>query len=322
MGVLLPGLNWKRANLLVIMLAVLMGDVQLTILLATRNRAPLLSRVLNGYRRAASPLVSWKMVIVNNGSSDATSIVIESFEKILPLEVLLEPVAGKNRALNRAIPAAEGRLVVVTDDDAIPGTSFLTAWSKYLDFDSDFGLFGGSVVPLFDVKPPRWLVASKFNFSMMFAERDLAEGPIDAGAIYGPNMAVSKTIFDAGFRFDERVGPNTVDSDYPTGGETEFCVRAAQSGVKCWFAKEPIVQHVVEARQLKLTSWAKRAYRTGRGRAHQMRERGEVVTPPKPSFAERLLMFSPFPEQRFKSTCAYHLWRGFQDECTRFNDGR
>jgi glucosyl-dolichyl phosphate glucuronosyltransferase len=258
------------------------------------------------------------MVVVDNGSADATPIVLESFKKTLPLEVIREPVAGKNRALNRAIAAIEGRLVVITDDDAIPSFSFLTGWSEYLDFEGDFGLFGGSVVPLFDVKPPRWLVASKFNFSMMFAERDLAEGPIDAGAIYGPNMAVSKTIFDRGFRFDERIGPNALDSNYLTGGETEFCVRVAQSGVKCWFAKEPLVQHIVQAKQLKLVTWANRAYRTGRGRAYQMRERGEVVTPRLPSFAERLSMFSPFAEQRFKSTCAYYLWRGFQDECTRF----
>jgi len=258
------------------------------------------------------------MVIVDNASTDATPAILESFQRILPLEFMLEPVAGKNRALNRALPAVEGRLVVITDDDAIPSPSFLTAWTKYLDFDSDFGLFGGSVVPLFDVKPPRWLVASKLNFSMMFAERDLAEGPIDAGAIYGPNMAVSKTIFDRGIRFDERIGPNALDSDYLMGGETELCVRAAQSGVKCWFAKEPLVHHIVEANQLKLKTWARRAYRTGRGRAHQMRERGEIVMPPVPSFAERLSMFSPFAEQRFKSTCAYYLWRGFQDECTRF----
>jgi hypothetical protein len=133
-------------------------------------------------------------------------------KEILPLEFMLEPVAGKNRALNRGILAVEGSLVVITDDDAVPSSSFLTAWTNYLDFDNDFGLFGGSIVPLFDVKPPRWLVASKFKFSMMFAERDLAEGPTDAGAIYGGNMAVSKAIFDRGFRFDERIGPNALDS--------------------------------------------------------------------------------------------------------------
>ena len=113
----------------------------------------------------------------------------------------------------------------------------LTAWTNYLDFDSDFALFGGSIVPLFQRQPPKWLVASKFNFSMMFAERDLPEGPTDAGSIYGGNMAVRKTIIDKGFRFDENIGPNALDSGYPMGGETELCVRVAQSGAKCCFAQ-------------------------------------------------------------------------------------
>lgn len=295
-----------------------MSDVQLTIVLATRNRQHLLARVLEGYRRTTVPPVRWKLVIVDNGSSDATAAMLASFQRNLPLEFIFEPVAGKNRALNRALPALEGRLVVVTDDDAIPSTTFLTAWTNYLDFDSDFGLFGGSIIPLFHRKPPKWLANSKFNFSMMFAERDLPEGPTDAGAIYGGNMAVRKAIFDKGFRFDDSIGPNALDSDYPMGGETEFCVRVAQSGVKCWSAKQPLVHHVIEAEQLKLKAWARRAYRTGRGRARQMHQQGEVVMPPAPSFAERLSMFSPFPEQRFKSTCAYHLWRGFKQGCKPF----
>jgi|SRR5581483_108484 len=295
-----------------------MSDVQLTVLLATRNRQHLLARVLEGYRRASIPPVRWKLLIVDNGSTDETPAVLESFKRILPLEFILEPVAGKNRALNRALPAAEGRLVVMSDDDAIPSTSFLTAWTNYLDFDSDFALFGGSIVPLFQRQPPKWLVASKFNFSMMFAERDLAEGPTDAGSIYGGNMAVSKTIIDKGFRFDENIGPNALDSGYPMGGETELCVRVAQSGAKCWFAKQPIVHHIIEANQLELKTWARRAYRTGRGRAYQLHQRGEVVTPQAPSVAERLSMFSPFAEQRFKSACAYHLWRGFKDGCKPF----
>src|SRR5689334_2072679 len=112
-----------------------MGDVQLTVLLATRNRDRLLARVLAGYRRAATPRVNWKLVIVDNGSTDATLSVLQSFQSILPLEVIREPLAGKNRALNKALPALEGRLIVITDDDAIPSSSFLTAWTKYSDFD-------------------------------------------------------------------------------------------------------------------------------------------------------------------------------------------
>jgi glucosyl-dolichyl phosphate glucuronosyltransferase len=294
-----------------------MSNVQLTVLLASRNRAGVLARVLDGYCRVAPPPVGWKMVLVDNGSTDATPTVIESFKRVLPLEALSESMPGKNRALNRGLVALEGRLVIVTDDDAIPSPSFLSAWAKYLERETRYGLFGGSIAPRFDVPPPKWLIDSRLGFAMMFAERDLAEGPIEADAIYGPNMAVRKPIFDDGFRFDERVGPNALDPCYPMGGETEFCWRVAQSGVQCWYSREPLVTHIVAVEQMRLAAWERRAYRTGRGRAHQMWERGEIVAPPAPSLRQRLTMFSPFAKPRFESRCAYQLWRGFEDECLR-----
>src|SRR6476659_1134068 len=95
-----------------------MSDAQLTVLLATRDRAPVLARVLDGFRRVEAPPVAWKLVVVDNGSKDGTSDVIDSVRRDLPLELLHESLPGKNRALNRGLDALEGRLVIVTDDDA------------------------------------------------------------------------------------------------------------------------------------------------------------------------------------------------------------
>ena len=291
-----------------------MSGVQLTVLLATRDRAPVLARVLDGYRRVVAPPVAWKLLIVDNGSTDGTPNIIDPFRRDLPLELLRESLPGKNRALNRGLAALEGGLAIVTDDDAVPSPLFLTAWAKYLEHQPSYGLFGGSIVPLFDAPPPRWLIRNRARFAMMFAERDLPEGPVEADAIYGPNMAVRKSIFEAGFRFDETVGPNALDAYYPMGGETEFCWRVAQTGVRCWFASAPLVSHIVSAEQMTLGAWERRAYRTGRGRARHMRKRGIITAPTVPSLWHRLSMFSPFPKRRVESRCAYHLWRGFDDE--------
>jgi hypothetical protein len=43
-----------------------MADVQITVLLATNNGGEILSRTLEGYRRALSHPVAWKMVIVDS----------------------------------------------------------------------------------------------------------------------------------------------------------------------------------------------------------------------------------------------------------------
>jgi glycosyltransferase involved in cell wall biosynthesis len=296
-----------------------MQKVQMTVLLATRNGERVLARTLEGYCRASAPPVAWKLVVVDNGSTDATPDIIEHFKRRLPLESLVEPVTGKSRALNTGLYAVEGRIAVMTDDDAIPSPTFLAAWAKLLDHRTDYKLFGGSIDPLFDVAPPRWLAESKLRFAMMFAHRDLPEGPIGADEIYGPNMAVRTSVLDQGFQFDEKIGPNAEDPDYPTGGETDFCWRVAQSGAACWFAKEPLVHHIVRPEQLILRNWIRRAYRTGRGRAHQMWERGGAIIAPRLSLLQRLAMFSPIPRHRFDGASAYHLLRGFREECARRN---
>jgi GT2 family glycosyltransferase len=309
-----------------------MQNVQLTVLMATRDGQYVLPRTLDAYRRVAAPPVGWKMVVVDNGSTDATPAIIRSFEKDLPLVLLQQRLAGKNRALNTGLEAVEGRLVIFTDDDAIPSSSFLTAWAKFLNSREDYQLFGGSIEPLFEAPPPKWLLENRHYCAMMFAERDLDEGPTQPGEIYGPNMAARMSVLERGFRFNENVGPNALDANYPMGGESEFCLRVAQAGIGCWFAREPVVQHIVRPFQLTNAAWAKRAYRTGRGRAQIMwaSERNAPSARPA-SLAQqpgrpwrRLLdalsqfeMLSPFPKQRFERRCAYHLARGFEDECAK-----
>jgi glycosyltransferase involved in cell wall biosynthesis len=132
-----------------------MPNAQLTVLLATRNGEHVLPRVLDAYCRVAAPAGGWKMVIVDNGSTDSTPQVIDSFRNDLPLQVLQQPHPGKYRALNSAITAIEGGLVVFTDDDSIPDPTFLTAWAKYLIRRDEYELFGGSIEPLLRNRPGR-----------------------------------------------------------------------------------------------------------------------------------------------------------------------
>jgi glucosyl-dolichyl phosphate glucuronosyltransferase len=295
-----------------------MRKIELTVLIACRNGAQVLPRVLDGYRRATPPPVGWKMVIVDNGSTDGTPDIVNSFSKELPIELCSLVQPGKNRALNAGIAAVEGRIAILSDDDAIPHPAFLTAWAQYLDRETGCELLGGSIEPLFDVPPPHWLLATRLRFELMFSERELPEGPIDAGDIYGPNMAVRTSVFERGFRFDEAMGPNALDPDYPMGSEVEFCRRVADAGARCWFAKEPRVQHIVRAAQLGKAAWAKRAYRCGRGRARLMWQRGEIFATPTPTWAERWAMLSPLPRHRFECLCSAQLVEGFRDECARW----
>jgi L-malate glycosyltransferase len=61
------------------------------VLIATYNGATTLPHILKEYAYLESPAGGWKLVIINNGSTDHTREVIASFFQRLPLTYLYEP---------------------------------------------------------------------------------------------------------------------------------------------------------------------------------------------------------------------------------------
>lgn len=246
----------------------------ITVLFSTRNGAAVLPRVLEAYARQKTDGFSWQMVMVDNGSSDGSAAIANGFKGRIPIEVAQEPNPGKNRALNAGLALVKGAFVILTDDDAIPEPDFLAAWLEVSARAKGYNLFGGTIAPAFDAPPPVWMPMSGAPYYALFAARDLKEGPIQSVDIFGPNMAVRRSVFDSGLRFNEEIGPNGADAQYAMGSETEFARRVEAAGNKAWFAAKPKVAHIVRAHQLTRAFYTGRAYRLGRGIACQFIENG------------------------------------------------
>lgn len=287
---------------------------RLTLLAATRNGEAVLGRTLASIAAAESPGTPWQMVVVDNGSTDGTGAILNAYAARLPLRIVSQPTPGKNAALNAGLAACDGELIVMVDDDVLVDRQFLQAWSRYLVEGTDYALLGGRIIPEFDVPPPRWLLRDRRHHARMFGARDLPEGPTKPDEIYGGNMAVRRTVFDAGFRFDEAIGPNRSVRSYRMGSETEFLRRVGRSGAAAWFARGPLVHHIVREHQWSEQAWIERGYRNGRGRAHLMLKEGRQMRPPRATLVDRLAALSPFAGHRRPALGAIHLARGFADE--------
>ncbi len=306
--------------------------VEITVLFASFNGEYVLPRTLEGYVAQSSVPFSWKLVIVDNASTDGTAGILEQFASRLPLQRLHEAQPGKNRALNRGLVESTGEAVIISDDDSIPAPTFLTEWRAAISRHLEYDLFGGAVEPQFEVSPPLWMARSRPQFGPLFGERDLPDGPIDPTDIFGPNMAVRRRVFQSGLSFDETIGPNALDPNYPMGSETEFVRRAARQGHKAWFAAAPKVEHIVRPSQLTPEFWKRRAYRHGRGVAQQQWETGLLSRNHPKIWSRRLIrearfqlkellqglgIASPWPLHRFNAMWEYHWTRGFHDEYRR-----
>ena len=135
----------------------------------------------------------WKLVIVDNASTDGTRDVIRQFESSLPVMCCEEPLAGKNRALLRGLREAEGDLIVFSDDDATPDSEWLTALRRAADERLDFDIFGGAIRPRWEIPPEPW-VLDRGPFGVLHDHRSGARGrsgsrQIGLGAEHGPSAA-------------------------------------------------------------------------------------------------------------------------------------
>lgn len=246
----------------------------LTVLFASRNGAGRLPRVLGAFEQLIVPDGGWKLVAVENASTDATAEVLRSFEGRLPLTVLSQSMPGKNAALNLGLTAAEGDLVVLTDDDVLPAADWLVRLRAAADDNPAFDLFGGRIVPHFEIEPPDWLLRwAPLDIAYAAHPVDLPVGPVDPGMVWGPSMAVRQGVFGAGHRFNEQIGPTP--GSYAMGSETEFTQRVALAGHLSWYCPEAVVRHLVRAEQMTESWLYGRLQRYGRGALLQELARGQ-----------------------------------------------
>jgi glycosyltransferase involved in cell wall biosynthesis len=236
----------------------------LTALLATRNGARTLPNTLEAFCRIREPRGGWKLVVVDNASTDQTPAILRSFSNRLPLTYAYEARPGKNAALNTGLQHVEGDIVALTDDDIFPRADWLTRLRNGADTHPEYSIFGGVVKPMWEVRPPRWSNWIPPGPTFATTNPDLKEGPVKApGHIYGANMAVRSEIFANGVRFDTSIGP--CGSSYPMGSETELIQRLLRQGYLAWHICDAVVENFIRASQMRQSWVFKRAVRFGRG---------------------------------------------------------
>jgi GT2 family glycosyltransferase len=235
----------------------------LTVLLATRNRSEILRLTLESFCKLQAPVCGWKLVVVDNGSSDRTQDTVRAFFDRLPLQFLTEPRPGKNAALNTALAQIDGDLTVLTDDDVLPRPDWLLKLRHAADAHSQFSIFGGSILPHWEVPPPAWTRWVHQGAAYAVTDPTWAEGPIAASCVWGPNMAIRSAVFKAGIGFNTQIGPS--GKNYVQGGDTELTRRLESLGHRAWHVHDATVQHFVREEQLDLGWVMRRAIRYGRG---------------------------------------------------------
>ena len=198
-------------------------------MIATKDRAESLRGLFDALERQTMPRQSFEVVVVDDGSHDRTSDIIEQYRQRAagPFTALRSPTSrGPAAARNQGIRAARGVVVAFTDDDCEPAADWLAAGVELLR-EGGHGVVMGATQP---ADPPR--AAQPFARSM---QADHEDGRYPTCNVFYSRAALERAGgFDQSFRF-------------ACGEDTDLAWRVKALGFTSAFCAEARVVHAVRA---------------------------------------------------------------------------
>jgi glycosyltransferase involved in cell wall biosynthesis len=220
------------------------------VIICTRNRAAQLAHALDSVANLRTPKrLRWEVIVVDNGSSDNTAEVAESFRDRLPIRVVREDTPGLSNARNRGVEEAAGAYICWTDDDLLLDPNWLEAYATAFKRHPEAAVFGGKIIPILQAPTPDWFrrFADEWPLTTLLANRDLGDDirplTFEGGEIpWGANFAV-RTAEQRRARFEPSLGVSPLQRRL--GEESEAIFRMMKAGAVGWWVPDSAVRHII-----------------------------------------------------------------------------
>ncbi len=223
-----------------------------SIVIPVRNGARTLPACLDAVaRQEPIPDVTVELIVVDNGSSDASREFAESHPAVT--RVITETRPGSYAARNAGLAVASGDVIAFTDADCVPAADWLRAGIEALAEGVD--LVAGHVTPRLSHAPSVW---ERFDAGHHVDQRKYVE-LMGFGAT--ANLFVRSIVL---------AGVGTFDGAMGSGGDRELCRRAVHAGFRLAYSPDAVVMH--GSRRTARETW--RLHRRLGAGLRQLHERG------------------------------------------------
>lgn len=230
--------------------------MDLSLIISTRNRAESLQRTLQAIEQIQTQ-ADWELVVVDNGSTDDTAAVLDSFKNSSRLNVLVvqEPTPGLANARNAGVRAASGEVLVFTDDDCLPTINFIDATKLVFDEDARIGFSGGRIL-LHDPSD------QPITIQESMTREQIEPGQfIEAGLIQGANFAFRRSALLQIGGFDPFFGAGS----FYAVEDIDSVARVSAAGWRGVYDPRPLVYHHHGRKTLADATVLESTYARGRG---------------------------------------------------------
>lgn len=236
---------------------------------ATFNGGPRLKRTLDALVKTDLDQDDWKLIAVDNGSTDQSREILEAFSDRLPMMILHQSKPGKGFALDLAFRHLEGPLTVLIDDDVLPNPEWLRRYVEVSNYEVDYDIFGGQILPEWEAEPPEWILRN-IDLAPVFAiNASLSDGEISPHRVFGPNCAFRTHILPSSYSVQGKtVGPDYEKPNYAMGGDTALSLYLASKGHRSYHTTKAKVRHIIPKSHMTEEWVMGRSNRFGRGFVH------------------------------------------------------
>jgi cellulose synthase/poly-beta-1,6-N-acetylglucosamine synthase-like glycosyltransferase len=199
-----------------------------------------------------------ELIVSDNGSSDGTVAMMEGVTSAkMAVHLLRTSRAGKSRALNAALAAAKGNILLFTDDDVVPSGDWIQGMCEPIKRGEADAVAGGIRMARGLRRP--WMERAHTGW---LAVAEAAERGVPC--LIGANMAVARHVFEKIPRFDEEVGPGAIGH----AEDTLFSVQVAEAGFRIVSAYGAEVEHHFLEERLTREGFVRQASKRGEFNAY------------------------------------------------------
>lgn len=242
----------------------------LSVIIPTRNRAILLERALKSLLTQTLSHEHFEVIVVDNGSTDNTSDVVNSFKpRLMNIRYFLERQPGLHAGRHKGLIEAVSNILVYADDDIEAFPTWLQAIQDSFE-DEEVVVVGGKCMPKFEAEPPDWL--KEMWLTNAAGERVLGylsliglgdySKLVNPDQIFGCNFAVRRSVLLEAGGFH----PDSMPQDlirFRGDGETCVSKYIQNKGYKALYNPLASIYHWVPASRMTIEYFCRRSYNQG-----------------------------------------------------------
>ncbi|PWT96717.1 MAG: hypothetical protein C5B53_08995 [Candidatus Melainabacteria bacterium] len=219
--------------------------------ICTLNSSTRIEKCLEYLATNAGAAIPWEVVIVDNGSTDGTARVAETFWKLfdkIDLRIVSEPQPNIRQARLKAIESSRYSYVSFVDDDNWVPANWVETVFGIMECNPDAAALGVATRASFDVQPPPWFPRQQFRLAIgeqVFREQ---------GWLWSAGLTLRKAavqhILDTGFIFTETEG----FAGRRPGSDVELTLFLTLAGWKLLYTNDLVLEHHIANARTNITS--------------------------------------------------------------------